>query len=192
MGARSVVQALLKIAASGLVTAVMLTSCTSADPARETTTAVPAPSASTAAPAAPAKAPTPPGPADKQSGTASPGPRPTSGSTDAKGGGEAGKDAHAWGRYGDQADACAAVAANVASLLLVPLGFMTGVKDSELKSMQKELGEFSRKVPPELTDDLDRVERVLKRSAPDRDFDVTAFAEALRPVQDWLAEHCGE
>ncbi|MEV7649581.1 hypothetical protein [Arthrobacter sp. NPDC089319] len=97
-----------------------------------------------------------------------------------------------WGRYGDRADACAAVAANVASLLLVPLGFMTGVKDSDLKSLQVELDEFSRKVPPELTDDLDRVERLLKKSAPDRDFDVAAFAEALQPVQDWLAEHCGE
>ncbi len=185
-------QALLKIAASGLVTAVMLTSCSSADPARETTTAVPAPSASAAVPTAPAEAPTPPDPADKQSATASPSPAPPSGSTDAKGGGKAGKDAHLWGRYGDQADACAAVAANVASLLLVPLGFMTGVKDSDLQSLQDELDEFSRKVPPELTDDLDRIERLLKRSAPDRDFDVTAFAEALQPVQDWLAEHCGE
>jgi hypothetical protein len=185
------VQALLKIAAGGLVTAVMLTSCTGADPARETTTAVPAPSASTAAPTAPAQAPTPPEPADKQSATASPSPPPPSGSTDAKGGG-AGKGAHVWGRYGDRADACAAVAANVASLLLVPLGFMTGVKDSELKSLQDELGDFSRDVPPALTDDLRRIERVLKRSAPDRDFDVTAFAEALQPVQDWLVEHCGE
>jgi hypothetical protein len=188
------VQALLKIAASGLVTAVMLTSCSSADPARETTTAVPAPSGSAAPqlPTSPAKAPTAPGPAEKQSATASPSPAPSSGSTHTKGSGDAGKDAHAWGRYGDQADACAAVAANVASLLLVPLGFMTGVKDSELQSLRDGVDEFSHKVPPELTDDLDRVERLLKRSAPDRDFDVTAFAEALQPVQDWLAEHCGE
>jgi len=67
---------------------------------------------------------------------------------------------------------------------------MTGVKESDLKSLEDGLAEFSRMVPPELSDDLDRVERLLKRSAPDRDFDVTAFAEALKPVQDWLAEHC--
>jgi hypothetical protein len=191
MGARSVVQALLKIAAGGLVMAVMLTSC-SGDPVRETTTAVPAPSASTAVPTAPAEAPTPSEPADEKSATVSPSPTPPSGPTEAKGGGEAGKGSHRWGRYGDQADACAAVAANVASLLLVPLGFMTGVKDSELESLQDELDEFSREVPAELTDDLDRVEHLLEQSAPDRDFDVTAFAEALEPVQDWLAEHCGE
>ncbi|MGM0930188.1 MAG: hypothetical protein ACQEXN_10800 [Actinomycetota bacterium] len=185
-------QALLKIAAGGLVTAVMLTACSSADPARVTTTAVPAPSASTAVPTAPAEAPPPFDPAEEQSATASPSPTPPSGSTDAKGGGEAGKGSHLWGGYGDQADACAAVAANVASLLLVPLGFMTGVEDSELESLQDELDEFSREVPPELTDDLDRIEHLLERSAPDRDFDVTAFAEALEPVEDWLAEHCGE
>ncbi|MET1153890.1 hypothetical protein [Arthrobacter sp.] len=185
-------QALLKIAASGLVTAVMLTSCSSADPARETTTAVPGPSASIAAPTAPAEAPTPPDPADQQSATASPSPPPPSGSAEANGSGEAGKGADKWGRYGNQADACATVAANVASLLLVPLGFMTGVKDSELESLQDELDDVSRDVPPELTDDLDRIEHVLQRSAPDRDFDVTAFAEALEPVQDWLVEHCGE
>src|SRR6185312_696262 len=188
-GARSVVQALLKIAAGGLVTAVMLTSCTGAGPARETTTAVPAPSASTAMPTAPA-APSPPDPSDKQSAAASPSPTPPSGAAGAKGGGEAGKGAHRWGRFGNQADACAAVAATTASLLLVPLGFMTGVKESDLKSLEDGLAEFSRMVPPELSDDLDRVERLLKRSAPDRDFDVTAFAEALKPVQDWLAEHC--
>jgi hypothetical protein len=80
----------------------------------------------------------------------------------------------------------------VASLLLVPLGFMTGVEDSQLESLQKELDEFSRGVPPELTDDLDRVEQLLEQAAPDHKIDVTAFAEALEPVQDWLAEHCGE
>jgi hypothetical protein len=186
------VQALLKIAAGGLVTAVMLTSCSSEDTSRESTTAVPAPSAPTAVPSAPAEAPTQPDPADQQSATASPSPTPPSGSTHAKENGEAGKGSVAWGRYGDRADACAAVAANVASLLLVPLGFMTGVDDSELESLQDELDEFSRGVPPQLTDDLDRVERLLEQSAPDRDFDVTAFAEALEPVQDWLAEHCGE
>jgi hypothetical protein len=188
------VQALLKIAAGGVLTAVMLTSCSSADPATETTTAVPAPSASAApeVPAAPAETLSAPDPADEQSATASPSPTPPSGSTDSKGGGEAGKAAELWGRYGDQADACAAVAANVASLLLVPLGFMTGVEDSDLESLQDELDEFSRRVPPQLTDDLDRVEHLLDQAAPDRDFDVAAFADALKPVQDWLVEHCGE
>ena len=120
-------QALLKIAASGLVTAVMLTSCSSANSASQPTTAVPAPSASAASqvPSAPAEAPAAPDPADDQAATAGPSPTPPSGSADAKEDGEANKSADLWGRYGDQADACAAVAANVASLLLVPLSFMT-------------------------------------------------------------------
>ncbi|MFT4471024.1 hypothetical protein ACMX2H_14065 [Arthrobacter sulfonylureivorans] len=186
-------QALLKIAVSGLVMAAMLTSCSSANPASQPTTAVPAPSAPAASlPNASAEVPAAPDPADEQSATAAPSPTPPSDSADPKEGGEANKSTDQWGRYGDQADACAAVAANVASLLLVPLGFMTGVEDSDLESLQEELDDFSRDVPAQLTDDLDRVEQLLEQAAPDHDVDVTAFAEALEPVQEWLSEHCGD
>ncbi|TJY70159.1 hypothetical protein E4J89_08315 [Arthrobacter sp. CAU 1506] len=187
-------QALLKIAAGGLVMAVTLTSCSSASPASHPTTPVPAASSPAAShvPNAPAEVPAAPDPADGQGATAAPSPTPPSASADAKEGSEANKSADQWGRYGDQADACAAVAANVASLLLVPLGFMTGVEDSDLESLQEELDDFSRDVPAQLTDDLDRVEQLLEQAAPDHDVDVTAFAEALEPVQEWLSEHCGD
>lgn len=187
-------QALLKVAAAGLAATVMLSACSSPETGPETTTAAPAPSASapTGAPTASAEAPfAASDPAEDQAATEAPSQAPSSESADSAGEGSEASPGP-WGRYGDQAHACAAVAANMASLLLVPLDFMTGVEDSELQALQQELAAFSRGVPSQLTDDLDRVEHLLERAAATRDFDAAGFAEALQPVEDWLAEHCGE
>jgi hypothetical protein len=188
------VQALLKATAVGLATAVLLTSCSDADRPSESATTAPAPVASDATETtAPAETPPASAPATEQPASAPPGEAPPSDAAGpAEGGGGAGGGDARWGSYKSRDHACAAVAANVASLLLVPLGFMTGVEDSDLKALQDELDEFSRGVPPRLEDHLDRVENQLDHAAATGRFDAAGFARALQPVKDWLSEHCGE
>jgi hypothetical protein len=95
-----------------------------------------------------------------------------------------------WGRYGGRQEACVAVAANVAVLLLVPLSFLTEVDEEELSDLEAQIAKTRNQVPRALDDDFANLEEVLAENNDQDQFDDEAFLDAVEPIQDWLAANC--
>jgi hypothetical protein len=88
---------------------------------------------------------------------------------------------------------CLVVAAGVSSVLLAPLSFM-GDEDAEtMAKLEEQLHHLHGKVPEELKPQFAEVADAAERGHDGAgDFDEPAFREALKPVQQWLKDHCDE
>ena len=88
---------------------------------------------------------------------------------------------------------CLLVAAGVSSVLLAPLSFM-GDEDAEtMAKLEEQLHHLHGKVPEELKPQFAEVADAAERGHHGAgDFDEPAFREALKPVQQWLKDHCDE
>ncbi len=88
---------------------------------------------------------------------------------------------------------CLVVAAGVSSVLLAPLSFM-GDEDAEtMAKLEDQLHHLHGKVPVELKPHFVEVADAAERGHDGAgDFDEPAFREALKPVQQWLRDHCNE
>lgn len=88
---------------------------------------------------------------------------------------------------------CLMVAAGVSSVLLAPLSFM-GDEDTEtMAKLEEQLHHLHGKVPEELKPHFVEVADAAERGHDGAgDFDEPAFREALKPVQQWLRDHCDE
>lgn len=95
-----------------------------------------------------------------------------------------------WGSYGTRTEACTAVAAKVAALMLAPLSFIAGVDKARLDELQAEVEELRDKAPAELHDELDDVEAELAKHEDLTEFDDASFREAVEPIQEWLKSNC--
>ncbi|QTG81956.1 hypothetical protein [Arthrobacter crystallopoietes] len=100
------------------------------------------------------------------------------------------KDPGKWGSYGTRTEACTAVAAKVAVLMLAPLSFIAGVDEARLDELQAEVEDLRDKAPAELHDELDDVEAELAKHEDLTDFDDESFREAVEPIQEWLKSNC--
>jgi hypothetical protein len=99
-------------------------------------------------------------------------------------------DAGKWGSYGTRTEACTAVAAKVAVLMLAPLSFIAGVDEARLDELQAEVEDLRDKAPAELHDELDAVEAELAKHEDLTDFDDESFRQAVEPIQEWLKSNC--
>ncbi|MCG2624591.1 hypothetical protein LVY72_22120 [Arthrobacter sp. I2-34] len=95
-----------------------------------------------------------------------------------------------WGSYSGRQEACVAVAANVAVLLLVPLSFLTEVDQEELADLEAQVAKTRNRVPRALEKDFAHLEKVLAKNNANEEFDDEAFLDAVEPIQDWLAANC--
>lgn len=88
---------------------------------------------------------------------------------------------------------CLVVAAGVSSVLLAPLSFMGDEDPENMAKLEDQLHHLHGKVPDELKPHFARVADAAERG-PDGagQFDEPAFREALKPVQEWLKDHCSE
>ncbi|AUI50797.1 hypothetical protein SAMN04489742_1842 [Arthrobacter crystallopoietes] len=100
------------------------------------------------------------------------------------------EDTGKWGSYGTRTEACTAVAAKVAVLMLAPLSFIAGVDEARLDELQAEVEDLRDKAPAELHDELDEVEAELAKHEDLTDFDDESFREAVEPIQEWLKSNC--
>lgn len=100
------------------------------------------------------------------------------------------EDTGKWGSYGTRTEACTAVAAKVAVLMLAPLSFITGVDEARLDELQAEVEDLRDKAPAELHDELDEVAAELAKHEDLTDFDDESFREAVEPIQEWLKSNC--
>lgn len=100
------------------------------------------------------------------------------------------EDAGKWGSYGTRTEACTAVAAKVAVLMLAPLSFIAGVDEARLDELQAEVEDLRDKAPAELHDELDEVEAELVKHEDLTDFDDESFRQAVEPIQEWLKSNC--
>ncbi|MFD1212262.1 hypothetical protein ACFQ36_09440 [Arthrobacter sp. GCM10027362] len=95
-----------------------------------------------------------------------------------------------WGSYAGKREACLAVAANVAVLLLAPLSFLTDVDEEELADLEAQVAKARDQVPKALEDDFAHLEEVLAENNDDEEFDEEALHEAVQPIRNWLAANC--
>jgi hypothetical protein len=99
-------------------------------------------------------------------------------------------DAGKWGSYGTRTEACTAVAAKVAVLMLAPLSFIAGVDEARLDELRAEVEDLRDKAPAELHDELDEVDAELAKHEDLTDFDDESFRQAVEPIQEWLKSNC--
>ncbi|WP_264667670.1 hypothetical protein [Arthrobacter sp. VKM Ac-2550] len=102
----------------------------------------------------------------------------------------ASSDPAKWGSYGTRTEACTAVAAKVAALMLAPLSFIAGVDEARLDELQAEVEDLRDKAPAGLHNELDEVEAELAKHEDLTDFDDESFREAVEPIQEWLESNC--
>ena len=169
-----------RIAVVSVAAVLALTSCSS-PPAASGPAATPGISApATLAPESSTTAG--PAPASPGAGTGTGKPAPSSGGLKSR--------SPQWGRYGGRQEACVAVAANVAVLLLVPLTFLTDVDEEELSDLEAQIAKTHSQVPRALDKDFSHLEKVLAKNNDDEEFDDEAFLDAVEPIQDWLEANC--
>lgn len=88
---------------------------------------------------------------------------------------------------------CLVVAAGVSSILLAPLSFMGDDDARTMAKLEEQLQHLHGKVPEELKPHFVKVADAAERGHDGAgDFDEPAFREALKPVQQWLKDHCNE
>lgn len=88
---------------------------------------------------------------------------------------------------------CLVVAAGVSSVLLAPLSFMGDEDPRTMARLEDQLDHLHGKVPDELKTHFVRLADAAE-GGPDGAgrFDEPAFREALKPVQEWLKDHCSD
>lgn len=88
---------------------------------------------------------------------------------------------------------CLVVAAGVSSVMLAPLSFMGDEDPDTMAKLEDQLHHLHGKVPDELQAHFVRLADAAE-AGPDGAgrFDEPAFREALKPVQEWLRDHCSE
>lgn len=88
---------------------------------------------------------------------------------------------------------CLVVAAGVSSMMLVPLSFMGDEDPQTMARLEEQLHHLHGKVPDELKPHFVRVGDAAEGGPEGAgQFDEAAFREALKPVQQWLTDHCSE
>lgn len=91
----------------------------------------------------------------------------------------------------EPSDHCVIVAGGVTTAMLAPLSLRTNSDPEQLLALEQQILDLRDKVPADLHDDFTTL--ALSVEAPPKGsgtFDEKAFRHAMRPVQDWLGEHC--
>lgn len=88
---------------------------------------------------------------------------------------------------------CVIVAAGVSSVLLAPLSLLGGTDSENVDRLHEQIDDLRSMVPPELTDDFDRLQDAVPASTQDDGtFDEAAYRAAVAPIEEWLHQHCGD
>ncbi|MBP2218368.1 hypothetical protein [Arthrobacter sp. CAN_C5] len=88
---------------------------------------------------------------------------------------------------------CVIVAAGVSSILLAPLSLLGGTDSDNVDRLHEQIDDLRSMVPPELTDDFDRLQDVVPASTQaGGTFDEAAYRAAVAPIEEWLHQHCSE
>lgn len=88
---------------------------------------------------------------------------------------------------------CVIVAAGVSSILLAPLSLLGGTDSDNVDRLHEQIDDLRSMVPPELTDDFDRLQDVVPASTQDGGtFDEAAYRAAVAPIEEWLHLHCSD
>lgn len=126
-----------------------------------------------------------------------------------------------WGAYESRADACAAIAADVVAIALLPVSLGLGGSERDVANSEDKIEDMKEAAPPELTSEFAHVQLVIdsfgerlaagergggrdvgsstsNAEAPTTEgarqgprLDDDALDQALAPVKDWLSENCG-
>ncbi len=126
-----------------------------------------------------------------------------------------------WGSYESRADACAAIAADVVAIALLPVSLRLGGSERDVANTEDKIEDMKEGAPPELTSEFAHVQLLIdsfgeRLAAGERGggrdvgsdtsdagdpartdtrqgprLDDHALSQALAPIKDWLSENCG-